>query len=412
MSNNAQTKESRVVKVDHVQEAFRTIEKLLPKTPLKLSASLSRKAHNPLYLKFENLQKTGSFKVRGSYYKLSSLKSHGGENFVNDVIACSAGNHAQGFAWSATQLSLSSKVVMPISTPVVKVESTQTYGAEVVLKGENFMDSLEYALNIAEREDLSFVHPYDDPHIVAGQGTIALEILKQLPQVTSVLVPIGGGGLISGAALTIKALKPQCRVYGVGSEFSPGAYNLFHGKNKSFEYQKTISESTAVKEVSHFNYENYIKPFVDDIVYVTEKDLLEAMFLLLERTKTLVEGAGALSVTAAVCGGLDLGDCPCAILSGGNVNLSLLSSIIEKSHYNINRLVKLSVVGLDQPGVLKELLQILSQSHSNVVKVDHHRSDHRLNPKEVLVDIYLEVSNDKQIQVIEKNISEKGYRLL
>ena len=293
------------ITINDIEAARQNIASKVQETQLHFSRSCSDWLGAQVYLKCENEQMTGSFKIRGAYNKISSLTD---EEKKRGIVASSAGNHAQGVALSATQLGTKARIVMPVNSPLIKISATQSYGAEVILHGEFYDEAYELARHLEKDKGYVFVHPFEDPLIVAGQGTIGLEILEKVPDVDSVIVPIGGGGLISGIATAIKAKRPECKIYGVISENTPGMYHLIKGeKGVSFNNRPTIADGTAVKVPSEKMHKDYLSRLVDDVVRVKDDEIAEAMVFLLERAKTVVEGAGAMAVAAAAKGAFDLG---------------------------------------------------------------------------------------------------------
>ena len=309
-----------------IKDAQKKIVSVITETPLSYSRNCSKLTKTNVFLKQENHQITGSFKIRGAMNKMLSLTDR--ERALG-VIAASAGNHAQGVARSATYVGAQSKVVMPTQTPLVKTSATQSYGAEVILHGNFYDESYQRAKEISKEKGYIFIHPFEDAQIIAGQGTLGLEIIQQIPDLSSVVVPIGGGGLISGVAIAIKESNPHCKVLGVVPKNCSAMQSLF--KNEAaLEHQPTIADGASVKKPSSLIYDNFIKKYVDDICTVSEDSIAAAMLFLLERAKTLVEGSGALSLAAVMEEKLPLGHKTCLILSGGNVDMNIISQIIQR----------------------------------------------------------------------------------
>ncbi|MBE8162930.1 MAG: threonine ammonia-lyase [Bdellovibrionaceae bacterium] len=404
--------------LDDLKKAYAKLPSELKPTPFSFSNNASQRAGSSIYIKYENLQKTGSFKVRGAYNKISSLLETNPEIKKKGVWACSAGNHAQGVAWVASQLGCPSTVVMPKRASLAKVEATKGYGAKVISEGKDIIASMEYAAVQCKKQGAFLVHPYDDPKIVAGQGGIGLEIIEQFLKISdkpldSVIVPIGGGGLISGVALAIKSLSPSTKVYGVVSELCPIAYSWFHNLNvqeqvSKNQYRISLADGTYVSKPSEYNYKNYIQKYVDDVVFVTEEEVAETMVFLLERTKTLVEGSGALSMAAAFYGNLDLGKNSCVLLSGGNVNLNFLASIIERGYYQMGKRAKLKIVAADKPGLLTEITKIIAQYDVNILSIQHNRLDVRA-VGEVLIEVLLELTGKEQLKLLNEGLRQKKF---
>ncbi len=404
-----------VIDLKDVERAQKTIEPVIRKTETEKSVSLSSLLKAEVFLKAENQQYTGSFKLRGAYNKVIHLSER---EKAKGVIACSAGNHAQGVAFSANKAGVRSIIVMPLTSPMIKVEATKSYGAEVIQYGEIFDETYEKARALEKTFGYTFMHPYEDPLIIAGQGTIGLEVLAQLPDLDTVVVPIGGGGLISGIAVVIKTLRPQCRVIGVQSAQAPSMHQLFHHQGPSSQIKthkkkmSTIADGIAVKYPSEFMYKNYISRFVDDIVTVSEDEIAEAIVLLLERSKLVTEGSGAVGVAALLNRSIKLGRKACVILSGGNIDLNIISKVIEKGQIRKGRLVKLSVVVDDTPGNLNRLTKTIAELRANVLEVHHDRISQGLFLRETQVDFVLEVSNKEHILEIRQALEQTGGRIL
>lgn len=403
----------KVIGLEDIREARQRIQSVVQKTQLGFSQSCSQIAGTDIYLKFENEQKTGSFKIRGAYNKISSLSD---ADKSKGIIASSAGNHAQGVAFSASRLGVKSRIVMPMFAPHVKVGATKAYGAEVILHGQIYDDAYDYARQLEREKGYIFVPPYEDPLIIAGQGTIGLEILEDLPDVDSVVVPIGGGGLMSGVAVAIKALRPQCKVYGVQAERVPTLFQMFHKMPISPVDAKirnsTIADGIAVKKASSYILDQYLRRYVDDIVTVTEDEIAQAIVFLLERAKTVVEGSGAVVWSAVAKNKLSLGKKSVLILSGGNIDLNLISKIIERGLMRKGRLARLSVVVDDMPGNLNRLTSVLAEKRANILEVSHDRLGYGIDLRETRIDFLVETESDEQIVEIRNSVLALGARLL
>ena len=395
------------VELDHIREAQGVIKEHIIGTPLNYSRNCSQLTGANIYLKMENQQRTGSFKIRGALNKIANLSP---EEKVKGVVACSAGNHAQGVALAAALFGLDSKVVMPVSSPLVKQEATRGYGAQVVVSGATFEDSYAKSQEIMKGEGRVFVHPYEDPYIVAGQGTLALEILEDFSRTDAgsmdrIYVPVGGGGLISGIAKGVKSLSPEVKIIGVVSESAVGMAELFRtGTYVPVDYISTIAEGTAVKTPSPSIYEHFIKPYVDDVVVVSEAEVARAMVFLLERAKTVVEGSGALTLAGAIKNKEHIiGQNVVCLLSGGNVDLNLIAKIIEKGLSENGRLARVSVVINDNPGQLQRLTQLMAEQRANILQVEHRRLDASLGLHQARIDFFLEINTRKHLDaIIEK----------
>ncbi len=396
------------ITLDSIEKAYSNIKDQIIKTDLSYSRSCSEWVGVETHLKFENHQKTGSFKIRGAINKLRSIADSG---IKKNVIAVSAGNHAQGVAQAATSVGLKSTIVMPVNTSLVKVEATKGYGAEVILHGNDFEESHEYAKKIQQERDLIFVHPYEDPDIVAGQGTIGLEVLDQLENVDSVIVAIGGGGLISGIATAIKSKKPSCKVYGVVAKGYSLMKERFHDEaSTGVSAYGTLADGIAVKKSSEALFDSVIKKHVDDIIVLGDAEIAEAQLFLLERAKTVVEGAGAIALAAAAHRPKhwDLGKVTCPILCGGNIDLHLISQVIQKGLISFGRVGHLSIISKDQPGLLSQLTQVIAEEGANILQVHHDRLSRGLKIKEAEIKFSLETKNEKQLNTIVEKIKSLG----
>ncbi len=375
------------------------------KTPLFLSRHVSKKLARKAYLKYENKQTTGSFKVRGGLNKIYSLSD---EECQKGVIAASAGNHAQGVAYAATQRGILSKVVMPKNAPVVKIKAAQAYGAEVILHGHFYDESYAKAKELEKKHSLVFIHPYEDPYIIGGQSSLGFEIISQCPDVSSVVVAIGGGGLISGVATVVKSFKPECKVYGVVSDNSPDMYNLFHNKPLSSVLKPiTLADGISVKTPSPLMYEAYVSKLVDDIICVSDEEIASSMIFLLERAKVLVEGSAAAVLAASLKASWDFGESTVLILGGGNVDLNLLSCLIQKDLFLRRNLVELKFIVVDKPGTLNKITQKVCECGGNILQVVHDRMSYHLGPKQVEIQMIIEVLDDGHLERIKKSFSQE-----
>jgi threonine dehydratase len=388
----------REVTFKDVEEAAGVLKGVTHVTPLERSRTLSEMAGTDLYLKLENAQRTGSFKLRGAYYKIWTLSD---TERKKGVVAASAGNHAQGVALAATLLDTSSTIVMPESASPAKVDATKGYGAKVVLHGSAFDETLEMAKSISHKEGATFIHPFDDPKVIAGQGTVGLEMLDAQPDLTMLVVPVGGGGLISGVAIAGKAISPGVKVIGVQSQAYPGMYMPFHtGKLYPFRAQETIADGIAVKQPGKLTY-GLIKRLIDDIVLVSDADIAEAIFLMLERMKMVAEPAGAASVAACLAHRIKLDGGRCAaVVSGGNVDMPVLDQIVAKGLEREHRLLRVRVALPDRPGALKDLLDIVAKSRSNVIAVDTDRLGADVPIGMAVVTLILETQNEEHTKTL------------
>lgn len=392
-----------MVTIDQIyaaRERMRSIARVTPLTPTKALGE-------NLYIKAENLQLTGSFKLRGAYNKLYSLSE---EEKKLGVIACSAGNHAQGVALSATSLGIHSVVCMPASAPISKVHATENYGAEVVLVPGTYDDAAAHAHQLAQEHNYTFAHPFDDPLVIAGQGTIGIEILEQLPDVEQVVVPIGGGGLIAGVAMAIKTLRPTCRVIGVQAAGAPSMYNSIQaGQIETLSHVSTIADGIAVKTPGQLTYA-MCKQYVDEVVTVDDAQIAAAIVALMEDQKTVAEGAGATAMAAVLSGQVDATDRKTVCLvSGGNVDMTTLSRIINKGLVQFGRIAQISVKITDKPGGLMLLLQAIAKTGANVVSVNHARQAKNCDVGACVISMGLETHNHQHIQQIMHTLQEAGY---
>ncbi len=397
------------VTLEDIQRAEAQISKHIVATDTHLSTSASRVLNSEIYFKYENLQATGSFKIRGALNKILSLSN---EQKKAGVIASSAGNHAQGVALSATKAGVQSVIVMPKTAPLVKVQATQDYGAQVVLEGEIYDEAFEHAKKLQLEHGYTFVHPYQDEQVIAGQGTIGLEILKAVPDLDTVVVPIGGGGMISGISTAVKAINPRCRVIGVQSALAPSMYELFTGQvieNK--RRTATIADGIAIKNPSREIYESFIKNQVDEIVTVTDDEIAEAIVFLLERAKTVTEGSGAAGFAATLHGKFKLGKKNCIILCGGNIDLNLMARVINLGLIRKGRLAEISMIVDDVPGNLNRMTRAIADLGANVLEVRHDRIFEGLLVRETKIDFILETRNETHAEQIRSALLKVGGRI-
>ena len=363
-----------------------------------------------VYLKTENLQVTGSFKVRGAYYKISQLsdeeKSHG-------VIACSAGNHAQGVALAATKNGIKAVVCMPDGAPISKVEATKRYGANVCLVKGVYDDAYNKAIELRDKEGYTFIHPFNDPDVIAGQGTIGLEILRQLPDVDVVVVPIGGGGLISGVAYTIKQLKPSCKVYGVQAQGAPSMeHSVTDGKIETLNAVNTIADGIAVKTPGDLTFE-LCQKYVDGIVTVSDDEIALAILTLLEQQKLIAEGAGAVPVAAVMNGKIPEidGKKVCCVVSGGNIDVTILSRVIERGLKMGGRTADIVISLSDRPGQLSGVSRIVAEQGANVVSVNYDSTDLDMNITDCYLKLGVETRNFEHIATVKKALTDAGFKV-
>ena len=377
-------------------------------TPLTRSETLSRWSGVDVHLKFENLQFTASFKERGALNRLLLLSD---AERKRGVIAMSAGNHAQALAYHGTRLGIPTCIVMPRATPNTKVQQTRVFGAEVILHGAQFDETLAYTTALALERQMTLVHPFDDPQVIAGQGTVGLEILDQLPEVGYVVVPVGGGGLISGIATAIKALRPQVQVVGVQVERYAAVSGAFHGAEVASTGMLTVAEGIAVKAPGA-NTLPIIKEHVDLMLTVTEQQVEQAVFTLLEVEKTLVEGAGAVGLAAVKAFPERFLDLPTLlVLSGGNIDMMILSSVLQRGLVRSNRLVRLSVEIPDLPGALSELTQRVGELDSNIMDIVHQRTFGGSSVRSTMVELSLQMRGEEQIEQVVDSLRSAGYEV-
>lgn len=396
------------ISLDAVRQARTSISGSVYLSPCNPSASISEISGQPVYLKLENQQRTGSFKERGALNKLLSLSE---AERKRGVIAASAGNHAQGVAYHALRNGIAAKIVMPVMTPLVKVNATKGYGADVVLSGDGYDEAYQEARRLAEIENLTFVHPFDDPAVMAGQGTIALEILEQVPDLEAIVVPIGGGGLISGIACAIKESRPQVRVIGVQAARMPSMLEAVRqGHPVAIPVNPTIADGIAVRLSGELTL-RAVKKYVDEIVAVEEEEIASGILTLLEREKTLAEGAGAAAVAALLHHKTSLTkQKTVALVCGGNIDVTLLSRIIERGLVKDGRIVRLQIHLSDRPGSLHQLTRLITAHYANIVELKFDRAYYGVSLGDTLIDISLETRGKDQIDRILKALAEAGYR--
>ncbi len=397
-----------MLKLDKVYQAAYTLKDVARKTDLIYAKNLS--TDSEIYLKTENLQMTGSFKLRGAYYKISKLTE---EQKKAGIIACSAGNHAQGVALAATKMGIKSVVCMPDGAPISKVEATKSLGAEVKLVPGTYDDAYEEALRLQKETNATFIHPFDDDEVIAGQGTIGLEILEQIDNVDAVVVPIGGGGLIAGVAYVIKHLRPEVKVYGVQAErASAMVESRKAGKTITLPTVSTFADGIAVKHPGTTTFE-IIQKYVDDIVTVSEDEIATAILALIEKQKLIAEGAGAVSVAAAMFNKLPIkGKKTVCLVSGGNIDVNILSRVITRGLVTTGRTTSLQIALEDKPGQLLGVSQIISQCGGNVVSVHHERSDANMAIASCFLKIGLETRDFEQIEEIKTELKKAGFKIV
>jgi threonine dehydratase len=377
-------------------------------SPCPHSQMLSALTGQQIYLKLENLQMTGSFKERGALNRIAMLTP---EQATRGVVAASAGNHAQGVAYHATKRGIRALIVMPLATPLVKVTATRGFGAEVVLHGANYDEACVEATRLCEAEGMTFIHPFDDPIVMAGQGTIGLELLEQVPQLEAVVVPIGGGGLIGGIACAIKESRPNIRVVGVQTSRLPSmAVAVEQHHPVTLEPATTIADGIAVRRAGDVTFP-VIDKYVDEIVTVDEDEIASAILVLLEREKTLAEGAGATALAALLQKKTSLQGAHTAVLvCGGNIDVTLLSRIIERGLVQDGRLIRLRIHLLDKPGALAELTRLIASYRANIVDTLHNRAYYGVNLGDTVIDITMETRGREQVEELLAALTAEGYK--
>lgn len=395
-----------MLSLDRVYKASRVLQEVIRETDMIYAPNINKNAN--VYLKTENLQVTGSFKVRGSYFKISQLSD---EEKAKGVIACSAGNHAQGVALAATKNGIKSLICLPDGAPISKVEATKRYGAQVCLVKGVYDDAYKKAFQLKEEKGYSFIHPFDDADVIAGQGTIGLEILNQLPDTDVVVVPIGGGGLISGVAYTIKQLKPTCRVYGVQAQGAPSMLkSMDDGEIETLDNVNTIADGIAVKTPGTLTYE-LCEKYVDGIITVSDDEIALAILTLLEQQKLIAEGAGAVPVAAVMNGKIpDIeGKNVCCLVSGGNIDVTILSRVIERGLKMGGRTADIRIALSDKPGQLSGVSRIIAEQGANVVSVNYDSTDLDMNITDCYLNIGVETRDFEHIVSIKQALKDAGF---
>lgn len=398
-----------MLSLDKIYHAAYVLKGVARKTDL-IAAPQLVPGLDELYLKTENLQVTGSFKLRGAYYKISQLPK---EALDKGIIACSAGNHAQGVALAATHMGVKSIVCMPDGAPIMKVENTRRLGAEVRLVPGTYDDAHDEAVRLQEETGATFIHPYDDEDVIAGQGTIGLEIMDTLDDVDAVIVPVGGGGLISGVACAVKNLKPSCKVYGVQAKGAPAMVDAFHaGKWGASDTAVTFADGIAVKNPGDLTFKMAQK-YVDDMVTVSDDEIAAAILNLMERQKLVSEGAGAAPVAAAMFGKLPLqGKRTVCVISGGNIDVNILSRVINRGLAMSGRKATLAIKLTDKPGQLEQVSRIIASLGANVVSVDYDLSDPDLPISACTLRVGMETRDQAQIDAIKERLVDEGFQIV
>ena len=394
-----------MLKLEDFKAAKKRVDEVIDETRLIHSEAFSNECGNDVYIKPENLQKTGAFKIRGAYNKIIKLDD---DAKMKGLIASSAGNHAQGVAYAARKLGVKATICMPAHTPLIKVEATKAHGAEVVLHGEVYDEAYAKAVELQKKEGYTFIHPFDDEDIIEGQGTIALEILEELPDTDVILVPIGGGGLIAGIACAAKQINPNVKIYGVEPEGAASALAAIHEDQVvTLAEANTIADGTAVKTIGSKTFE-YIKKYVDGIITVNDYELMDAFHLLVEKHKLVAEGSGILSL-AGLKKLYEKNKKVVSLVSGGNIDVLTISSMINKGLISRGRIFTFSVQLPDKPGQLELVSKVLNQCNANVIAVDHNQFKNFARFSEVELRVTVETNGNSHIQTI---IDELGYNII
>lgn len=394
--------------LDKIYHARYVLKQVIRETDIIHAPNINPESE--IFLKTENLQITGSFKVRGAYYKMSQLSD---EEKARGVIACSAGNHAQGVALAAQKNGILAIICLPDGAPISKVEATKSYGAKVCLVKGVYDDAYAEALRQRDENGYTFIHPFDDENVIAGQGTIGLELLEQLPEMDAVIVPIGGGGLISGVAYAIKSLNPDIKVYGVQATGAPSMFNSVHdNKIECLDSVSTIADGIAVKEPGENTF-RYVSEYVDDIVTVTDDEISAAILALMEKQKLVTEGAGAVSVAAAMFNKVPVKNKKVVcLLSGGNIDVTILSRVIKRGLLMTGRTYSMNIELIDKPGQLMDVSRIIAEAGGNVISIHHERANEGSAVNGCYLRIVLETRNYQHIDEIKTALKDNGFKIV
>ena len=394
--------------LDKIYQASFALKTVIRRTDLISAPNINPDSH--IYLKPENLQITGSFKVRGACFKIAQLTE---EEKAKGVVACSAGNHEQGVALAATTHGIKSLICLPDNAPISKIEATKWYGADVCLVEGVYDDAYQKALKLRDEKGYTFVHPFDDEDVIAGQGTIGLELLEQLPDLDAVIVPIGGGGLISGVAFAIKHLNPNVKIYGVQASGAPSMLNsIEHNKIERMGFVRTIADGIAVKEPGEHTFE-YCKKYVDEIVTVNDDEISTAILALIEQHKLIAEGAGAVAVAAAMFNKVPIkGKKAICLVSGGNIDVTILSRVIGRGLQKSGRSYTMTIELVDKPGQLQHVSEIIARTGANVVSVHHERVSHTADINGCYLRLEMETRNQEHIDQIQYTLTAAGYKII
>jgi threonine dehydratase len=397
---------NRAVSLADIQQAYTALQGVVHATPLDQSSTFSALTGCELYMKLENLQKTGSFKIRGAFNKIQTLSA---AEKARGVIAASAGNHAQGVAYAARAAGIKATIVMPEVAPLAKIIATRGYGAEVVLSGSVYDEAFERAKEVQDETGQVFIHAFNDDAVIAGQGTVGLEILKELQDVTSIVVPIGGGGLIAGIATAVKELAPHVKIYGVQAQGAPAMYmSKKEHCLKTTPEAVTMADGIAVKVPGDLTFD-IIEKYVDDVVVIDDEAIASTILMLLERAKLMVEGAGAVSLAAVLHGKLPVRGKVVSVISGGNIDVNIISRIIERGLVKAGRRVKIATTVIDRPGALQRLLATIAALRANVVHVYHDRVERNVPIGYTVVEVALETRDAMHTEEILATLRREGY---
>ncbi|MEA2019796.1 MAG: threonine ammonia-lyase [Campylobacterota bacterium] len=397
-----------MINIQDIQKAKQRLDNIIRTTPIAYAPILSKKYNADIYLKKENLQLTGSFKLRGAFNKIAALSD---SERKKGVVAASAGNHAQGVAFSAKHFNIDATIVMPEATPLTKVSGVKSYGAEVLLRGTNYDEAYKYAIDYAKDQNRVFVHPFADDDIIAGQGTLALEIFDEIKDIDIIVIPIGGGGLISGIASAAKQLNPNIKIIGVVASGARAMKESFEAKKAIDSVSvRTIADGIAVRDVTPKMLDNVLD-LVDEIVEVEDNEIASAILFLLEQHKLVVEGAGATGTAAIMHNKIDVeGKKVVLPLSGGNIDVTMLAQIIEKGLVKSSRKMNLVVTLIDKPGSLKMLTNIFEDLDANIVQIDYDRNSVTLDFGDANITISIETKGEEHQEMLRTKLRENGYR--
>lgn len=394
------------ITLDEVKAAAARLQGITYHTALDQSRSFSSMIGADVFLKLENRQKTGSFKLRGAYNKIATLSD---AEKKAGVVASSAGNHAQGVAYGATSAGIKSTIVMPKTAPLAKVEATKAYGAEVVQHGTVYDDAYSKACEICEKSGATFIHPFNDPAVIAGQGTIGLEIVQDMPDIEAIVVPIGGGGILAGIATAVKEMNPQIKVYGVQAEGAPAMYrSVREHRIITTNTASTIADGIAVKIPGEYCF-NHIEHYVDDVFVVNDDKIASTIFMLMERGRLIAEGAGATALAAVLHGVIPRHKKIAAVVSGGNIDINLISRIIDRGLIRTGRMVRIAMTAQDRPGILRDCLSIIANTGANITSISQDRLERDLPLGFVLVEVAVETRNREHVDDVLIKLHEAGF---